>query len=284
MFMCNLNAFRPLLWSCLILSFIGCKKDAELGSVDSDYAILISYEEETRSSYSDLSSALTVKTDADLLAQETQCQRQKIKIGIMDDGSSTMRMTRMEPKHAVSIPEKISPTRESEVHSMLFENGRVTLFDAKGAQIGHETSEMPSYKSLVARVRQNQNSLTRAMYSDFLVGQRQKSTESGEVRVTEEGDITVTEEVVGPEDGLDPSMTGYTVSNYFETASGVLVGSSILDETGATIFRSVMTYDEDVSNPLPSFSREESFSTDETGETSVVTTLRYVENVEIVVE
>jgi hypothetical protein len=284
MFMCNLNAFRPLLWSCLVLSVFGCKKDAELGIVDSDYAILISYEEETRSSYSNLHQASTVKTDADLLAQETQCLRQKIKIGIMDDGSSTMRITRMEPKHAVSISEKVSLSRESEVHSLLFENGQVTLFDVKGNQIGRETTEMPSYKSLVTRVRQNKNSLTRAMYSEFLAGQRLKSTETGELKVKEEGDITITEELVGPDDGLDPSITGYTVSNYFETASGVLIGSSILDKTGTTIFRSVMTYDEDALNPLPAFSHEESFSTGETGETSIVTTLRYVENVEIVVE
>jgi hypothetical protein len=277
--------FRPLLWSCIVLAFVGCKKDTLLtGSDDSDFAILISYEEETRSSYIGNKAASGNITDADLLAQETQCFRQKIKIGILDDGSSVMQMTRMEPKHAAAIPEKVPPTRADEVHSMLFENGQVTLFDAKGATIGHEKAEIPSYKSLVTRVRQNKNTLSRAMYSDFMVAQRNKSTETGDVTVTEDGNITITKKVIGPEDGMDPSMNGYTVSSYFETATGILVGSSILDETGTTIFRSVMTYDEDLTNPLPAFSQEESFSTDETGETSVVTVLRYVENVEIVVE
>ncbi len=283
--MCKSEIFRPLLWSWIVLAFIGCNKDKEeTGFVDSDYAILVSYEEETRSSFSNFSPTAADKTDAGVLAQEARCSRQKIKIGILDDGRSVMQMTRMEPKHAVSIPEKVPPTRADEVHSMRFENGQVSLFNAKGDQIGQERAEMPSYKSLVTQVRQNKNCLTRAIYSNFLAGQRLKSTETADVTVTDEGDITIVNESVSPEDGMDPSMNGYSVSNYFETTTGILVGSSILDETGATVFRSVMTYDEDENNPLPSFSHEESYSTDENGETSVVTTLRYVENVEIVVE
>jgi hypothetical protein len=45
-----------------------------------------------------------------------------------------------------------------------------------------------------------------------------------------------------------------------------------------------MTYDENKNNPLPSFSHEESFGISDNGEAYMITTLRYVENVEITVE
>lgn len=275
---------RPLLWSVLFIALFGCQKDSFLGEGNPDFAIQISYEEETRSSFSNLSAASGDKSDAGVLAQETQCLRQKIRIGIMEDGNSIMEVTRMKPKHAVTIPEKVSPTLADEVHSMRFINGQVILYDSRGKQIGQERAEMPSYNSFVAQVRQNKNNLSRAMYSDFLSLQQSKSTVNSNVNVTDQGDIVITETVITPEDGMDPSMNGYTVANYFETATGVLVGAAILDETGTTVYRSVMTYDEDESNPLPEFTREESYGTSENGEWFVITTLRYTEDVEIVIE
>jgi len=283
--MCKFKFRRPIFWSLVILAFLGCKKDQELAEPDdSDYAILIVYEEETRSSFSDLSHAPAQKNEATLLAQEVNASRQQVKIGIMDDGSCIMQMKRMNPKHSLYVPGKASPARADEVHSMRFENGQVSMYNADGSKIGQERAEMPSYKELVKQVKENNNSLTRAMYSNFLARQRQKSAENAEVVVKEDGDYTIVSETVTPECGMDPAMNGYTVSNIFETATGVLAGSSILDQSGTTVFRSVMTYDEDKNNPLPSFSHEESFGISDNGEAYMITTLRYVENVEITVE
>ncbi len=280
----KLSFLRPLLWSWIFLTFLGCKKDHVLTGNDvSDFSILVSYEEETRSSYLNLSPAAE-KNDAAVLDQEVNACRQQVKIGILDDGSSVMEMKRMKPKHSASIPEKEPPAQADEVHSMRFEYGQVRMYNANGDQIGQEKADIPSYKDLIKQVKENKKTLTRAMYGDFLAAQRLKSTENGQVSVTEEGDFTITSKIVGPEDGMDPSMNGYTVTDYHETATGILVGSSILDETGKTVYRSVMTYDEDPNNPLPAFSHEESFGTSEDGEEFMITTLRYIENVEIVVE
>jgi hypothetical protein len=281
----NFRCIGPIIWSCLIFASTGCKKDHVLtGSVDSDFAILISYEEETRSSFSTLSPAASGKSDEATFGQEVNGYRQKIKIGIAEDGSSVIEMIRMEPKYSRVSAGKIPPTRADEVHSMVFQNGQVTMYNAKGLLIGQERTELPSYKSLISQVRQNKNCLTRAIYSNFLMQQKLKSSESSDLKIKDEGDLTITEKIVGPEDGLDPAMNGYKISNYVETTTGLLLGTAIEDASGSTVFRTVMTYNADENNPLPEFSHEESFATSENGEEYMITTLRYTENVEIVIE
>ena len=271
----------------MFFAFISCKNDQVLpGSIDSKsgYAIILSYEEETRSSFSSLSGTADTKNENMPLQQEVNCSRQKVQIGIAEDGSSVMETTRMKPEHFGKSVGYIHPPQEDEVNSMVFRNGQVTMYNAAGKVVGQERSEMPSYKELITQVRQNKNSLTRRIYGDFLKQQKLQCNENSNLKVKEDGDITITESIVGPEDGFDPAMDGFKVSSYFETSTGLLLGSAILDNTGVTVYRSVMTYNADENNPLPEFSHEESFGTSESGEEYMITTLRYTENVEIVID
>jgi hypothetical protein len=279
----NLNQllFIIVLFGLFILS--SCKEDMTILQEDkTDYPVRISYEEEKITLF-DNGKTDAEKDDIDVLMAQPVIKREKVFIGIMKDGQATMEITLMEPKNPFRVPSDALPDPDPQLKTIKFVNGSVYYYDETGKLMSQETSDIPSLKYVIDYLKKNNNSFQRGMLTNVNMAGKSGHTMSGS-SVREEGGFIITEDILDAEDGATEPLIGKIVRTYYNSETNELAGQILTDESGELLTRTQYTYSDDINNPIPVFTRNESLEKTKEGKKHVTTTLTYCENTEIMIE
>ncbi|MBN1599375.1 MAG: hypothetical protein JW894_13865 [Bacteroidales bacterium] len=270
------------IWFVLSLMFYSCREDLMFSeNIDQNYPVKISYEEETISFYD------SEKTDnsgnpVNQVMQEPKIDRKHVFIGINHDGTSLMEISFIKPRNQFRVPSDALPNPDPQLSKIRFENGQIYYLDRSGALVRQEFGKSPLFTGIIKYLKENNNQFSRNHFLNYMTITPTADAENI-ASAKDDGNFYITETIIGTEHSAPEEMIGKTILNYFDKTTETLAAQTIIDETGNYMYRCQFNFCYDETNPIPEFIKEESFETNENGELSVTTTIRYIENVEITV-
>ena len=263
--------------SIMLIVFFSCRKDfSNLHSERSNYSVEISYEEESISfnEYSVENPAnLSILQQVSIVPVIT---RKRMSIGIMEDGSSVIEITKIKPKNQFAVKHETPPDPSAKVKTTKIFGGTALYFGENGSLLYSTPFKSNSFSDFITAVKNNKNKLTRQLFATYIDKNRLKSS-ANEIITHINDTLNSVTRVITAADGLPENMLGKTFENVVNTKTGEIFGNAIYDEAHNFIYRIIQTYSSNKDVLIPIYSKSETFGKTADGTDYVSVNIKEVE-------
>lgn len=241
---------------------------------DSQYAYILEYEKENRT-MTQFAEGSEKNDESSIFHSSTfpTISKERIKIGIFNDGTSEWLITNLVPENEIIRPTDGLVDERPQTKTTKILMGVATYYDEAGNELHSQNINIPSLSTFLEAIREKN-------MEDAYRSSLTKSTPAGLTDV-ETIDLSnnytaYVQEISG--DHGDPNMVGYEVCTVVENSTKRIVGEEVYDIEKNLVYRKVNKYSDAVANDfqLPEFSKIQQLEQAMDGEYyEVITTEKY---------
>jgi len=247
------------------------KETSFLSESTENYVYEIAYEEETNS-FQEFPQGKTHET-ASLMQQICNVpvvKRQKIHIGILEDGSSEWEITQMKPKQDFDLPKgNISSPAP---YRTLMKNNEIYYFDKAGKLLYKTAGETPNFSDFLYKIKENQHQ------NSF---KKLKSDNNSTVKYLNDSIAEITKLLTNLDEIQNPDLLGKTYKSIVNIKQNLTLAEAFYDENNEAIYVKQNAYDKKREVPIPVFSKTMVKHTNSQGEANVVVNISQCEKIQI---
>lgn len=233
-----MKKYCNFIWVIIPVFLISCNKELGFLGGDKDYAILLQYEEEHVVLHQWPGKTSKDLTGAQMALEMPVVNRQKITIGINEDGSSEWDIVEMEPKNPFNAPIECPADHSRKVARTRMVNNKVYQYDEKGILLQSIDMRQPDFSGLIAAVKLNGNKLNRYIYSRHFNQYANLPNTKDEITEVQPG-LSLYTHTINNGDTVGPEWIGKKIVCYLETATLCPLANFVLDENDQVISRRI---------------------------------------------
>jgi len=197
-------------------------------------------------------------------------ERQKIHIGILDDGSSEWEITQMNPKQPFDLPK--GNISSPPPYRTVMKNNEIYYFDKAGKLLYKTAGETPNFSDFLYYLKENQ-------YQNSF--KKLNSDSTGTITYINDSIAEITKVLTNLDEIQNSDLLGKTYKAIVNTKQNLTLAEAFYDENNEAIYVKQNAYDKKREVPIPVFSKTQVKVTNSQGEASVAVNISQCENIQI---